>query len=236
MQLGGKGDPLRTVKEIKILTVNKKNMHSLESVLENETHEVLWDFEIQTGHQITVKIPELIIVNKIIIERTCWIVDLTILADHWVKIKRKLKGEISIWTLTEPKKLCNTKVKVITIVIDALGTILLGIVKGSRGLEIGWQAETIQTTALLRSARILRRSWRLEETCCHSGSSERQPGKTTALIRSDRILRRSWRLEETCCHSGSNERQPGKTTALLRSDRILRRLLETWRDLLSFRL
>ena len=43
------------------------------------------------------------------------------------------------------------------IVIVALGTILKGIVRGLEELEIGGQAETIQTTALLRSPRILRR-------------------------------------------------------------------------------
>ena len=49
------------------------------------------------------------------------------------------------------------KVTVIPIVIGALGTIPKGLVKGLEGLEIGGQAETIQTTALLRSATILRR-------------------------------------------------------------------------------
>ena len=42
------------------------------------------------------------------------------------------------------------------IVIGALRTIFKGLVKGSVDMEIKGQAETIQTTALLRSARILR--------------------------------------------------------------------------------
>ena len=39
--------------------------------------------------------------------------------------------------------------------------------------NIGGRVETIQETALLKAARILRRVWRLEETCCHSIFSER---------------------------------------------------------------
>ena len=48
------------------------------------------------------------------------------------------------------------KVAVIPILIGAFETILKRLVKGLEELEIG-QVETIQITALLRSARILRR-------------------------------------------------------------------------------
>ena len=49
------------------------------------------------------------------------------------------------------------KVTVIPIEIGVLRTILKVLVEGLEELEIGGQAETIQTIALLRSARILRR-------------------------------------------------------------------------------
>ena len=55
------------------------------------------------------------------------------------------------------------KVTVIQIVIGALGTVTKGLVQGPEDLEIREQVETIQTTALSRSARILRRvldTWR----------------------------------------------------------------------------
>ena len=48
------------------------------------------------------------------------------------------------------------KVTVIPIVIEALGTIPKGLIKGQEDLKIR-QVETIQTTALLRLARILSR-------------------------------------------------------------------------------
>ena len=45
----------------------------------------------------------------------------------------------------------------ISVVIGLLGTVLKILVKGLEEMEIGGLIKTIQTTALLRSARILRR-------------------------------------------------------------------------------
>ena len=39
-------------------------MHNPESVLENETHKLLWDFEIQMDHLISVRQPDLILNKK----------------------------------------------------------------------------------------------------------------------------------------------------------------------------
>ena len=39
-------------------------MHNPESFQENETYKLLWDFEVQTAHQILVRRPDLVIVNK----------------------------------------------------------------------------------------------------------------------------------------------------------------------------
>ena len=72
-----------------------------ESVLENKTNKILWDFEIQTDHLISASRPDLVIVN--------------------------------------------------------FGTFTKGLVQGLENLEIRGRVETIQTTTLLRSARILRR-------------------------------------------------------------------------------
>ena len=49
------------------------------------------------------------------------------------------------------------KVVIVPIVIGALGTITEGLLKGLEDLEVGGRVETIQTTTLLRTARILRR-------------------------------------------------------------------------------
>ena len=49
------------------------------------------------------------------------------------------------------------KIMIVPIVIGALSTVTKGLLKGLEDLEVGGRVETIQTTALLRTARILRR-------------------------------------------------------------------------------
>ena len=49
------------------------------------------------------------------------------------------------------------KVTIVPIVIGALGTINKELLKGLEDLEVGGRVEAIQTTVLLRTARILRR-------------------------------------------------------------------------------
>ena len=47
------------------------------------------------------------------------------------------------------------KVTIVPIMLGALGTITKGFLKGLKDLEVDGRVETIQTTALLRTARIL---------------------------------------------------------------------------------
>ena len=49
------------------------------------------------------------------------------------------------------------KITIVPILIGALGTITKGLFKGLEDLDVGGRVETNQTTALLRTARILRR-------------------------------------------------------------------------------
>ena len=55
------------------------------------------------------------------------------------------------------KKLWNMQVTIIPIVIGAFGTVTKGLLKGQEDLVVGGRVESIQTTTLLRTARILRR-------------------------------------------------------------------------------
>ena len=66
-------------------------------------------------------------------------------------------------------------VTIVPIVIGAFSTVTKGLLKGLEDLEVVERVKTIQTTALLRTARILRR---VLETCSHLVSSERPSAKT----------------------------------------------------------
>ena len=127
-------------------------MHNQSSVQENDSHKLLWDFDIQTDHLISARRPDLIIINKK--KRICKIVDFAVLADHRIKLKECEKKDKYLDLARELKKLWNMKVTIIPIVIGASGTVTKGLLKGLEDLEIRGRVETIQTTALLRMGRI----------------------------------------------------------------------------------
>ena len=83
--------------------------------------------------------------------------DFAIQADNRGKLNESKEREKYKDLARELKKLLNMKVAIIPIVISALGTVTKRLVQRLDDLDItGWM-ETVQTTALLRSARILRR-------------------------------------------------------------------------------
>ena len=130
-------------------------MHNLAPVRENNTHKLLWDFNIHTDHLISARRPDLIIINKK--NRYCKIVDFDVPADHRIKLKECIKKDKYLNFAWELKKLWNMQVTIIPIVIGAFGTFTKGLLKGLEDMELGGRVETIQTTTLLRTARIMRR-------------------------------------------------------------------------------
>ena len=105
------------------------------------------------NNNISVREPDLI--NKEKKEKrkkTCRIVDFAVPADHCVNLKESEKKDKYLDLFRQLKKLWNIKVTIIPIVIGALGT-----VTKTGGLGNTRRVETIQTTTLLRSPRILRR-------------------------------------------------------------------------------
>ena len=83
--------------------------------------------------------------------------DFTVPVDIRVKLKESEKREKCLDLARELKnKLLNMKLTIIPIVIGDLGTVTKGLVQGLEDLEIMGRVESVQTTALLRSARIPR--------------------------------------------------------------------------------
>ena len=114
-----------------------------------------WNFDIQTDHLIFARRPNLIIINKR--KKICKIVDSTVPVDHRIKQREFEKRDKYLDLAREVKNLWNMKVTIIPVMIDAFGTVTKGLLKGLKDLEdCGW-VETIQTTALLKTVRILRR-------------------------------------------------------------------------------
>ena len=71
------------------------------------------------------------------------------------------------------------KVTIVPIVIGALGTVTKGLLKGLEDLEVSGRVETIQKNSIAEDGQNTETvSWRLEETCCHSNSSEKPSANT----------------------------------------------------------
>ena len=136
--------------------MNKWQMHNPESVQENETHKLQWDFDIQTNRLISARRPDLIIINKKK-KRTCKFEDFDVPADHIIKLKESEKKDEYLNPAGEWKKLWNMKVTIIPIGIGAFGTVSKRLLKGLEEVEVGGWVVTIQTTTILRMAIILRR-------------------------------------------------------------------------------
>ena len=115
--------------------------------LENNTHKLLWDCHIQTDHLISARRPDLIIKKKKK-KRTYKIVNFAVPTDHRIKLKECEKKDEYLDLARELKKLLNMQVTIISIVIGVFRTVTKGLLKGP---------ETIQTTTLLRTTRILRK-------------------------------------------------------------------------------
>ena len=130
-------------------------MYNPAPVLENDSHKLLWDFNIQTDHLIPARRPDLkILNNKKENLQNC---RFAVPVDHRINLKESEKKDKYLDLTRELKKLWNMKVTIVPIVIGAFGTITKGLLKGLGDLEVGGRVETIKTNALLRTAKILRR-------------------------------------------------------------------------------
>ena len=115
-------------KKFKFDHTNKWYMNKSAPVLQNDTHKLLCDFNIQTDHLIPARRPDLIVINKKKKKkkkkRICKIVDFVVPADHRINLKESEKKDKYLDLARELKKLWNMKVTIVPIVIGALGKIL----------------------------------------------------------------------------------------------------------------
>ena len=138
--------------------ITKWYVHKAESVPENDSHKIVRDFEIQTDHLVPTRRVDLVTVKKKKErkKRTCWLLDFAVQADHRVKIKENEKRDKYLNLAWELKNQWNMIGD--TNCIGALGINPKCLVSGGvEGLKIEGRVQTIKSTTLLRSAKILRR-------------------------------------------------------------------------------
>ena len=127
-------------------------MYKLKFLLENEIHKILWNFEIQMDPLVPARRPDLELIHKK--KRTCQLVDFAIPANYRVQMIENPKQN--------KKQSCQRVEKAMEhetekpIAASVLGTVSKVLEKSQWELEIIGRIETIQTTALLKSAKLLR--------------------------------------------------------------------------------
>ena len=90
-------------KKFKFDYADKWYMHNPAHVLENDTHKLLWDFDIETNHLISARRPHLIIINKKK-KKICKVVVFAVPADHRIKLKESEKRDKYLDLARESKK------------------------------------------------------------------------------------------------------------------------------------
>ena len=129
--------------------------HEPETTMENDISTILWDFNINTDHVIQARRPDLVIKDKL--KNQCLIVDFAIPSDSRIETKEYEKLDKYQDLARELKKLWNMNVRVIPIIIGALGTIPKDLHQRLKEIGIETKIVELQKTVILNSARILRK-------------------------------------------------------------------------------
>ena len=116
---------------------------------------ILWDFNIQTDRVLEARRPDIVVTDKE--NQETWIIDIAVPGDLRVKEKELEKREKYQDLAIEMRRLWKTSVKIVPIVVEALGTI--GSARSdSETLRINDGTEIIQIAVFLGLAHILRKT------------------------------------------------------------------------------
>ena len=126
-----------------------------EKVSENDKVKLFWDFNVFTDRVIEARRPDIMVLNKE--TKECLIVDIAVPGDTKVNTKGDEKIEKYRDLSRELGRLWRVKCRVVPVVVGALGTIATRLSAHLKTLDINLSIETIQKSAILGTARILRK-------------------------------------------------------------------------------
>ena len=121
----------------------------------NDDYRILWDFSIETDHIIEARRPDMIVEDR----RNSHgkMIDFAVPYDNRVDNKEAEKIEKYQDLAREVKRLWKTQVKIIPVVVGALGTTPRLLPKRLKDIGIETRIVDLQKSAILCSARILRK-------------------------------------------------------------------------------
>ena len=95
--------------------------HKIDTVIENEKAKIVWDMRIQTDQMITARRPDIVVRDKMM-DHT-WLIDVAVPGDGRIKEKEVEKIDKYQDLARKLRKVWNTSVTVVPIVIGALGAV-----------------------------------------------------------------------------------------------------------------
>ena len=127
-----------------------------EGLVESENFKIPWDFTVQSDRKIEARRPKIVFIDEK--EREVVIVDAAIPGDDRVKDKELEKVEKYQLSKDEIAKVWHMrKVIVVPVVIGVLGAVSVNFKKYMKQIGVKVRLEVIQKTALLGTAKILRK-------------------------------------------------------------------------------
>ena len=142
--------------QVDLEKVSKWYEHQPERVIENGRYKILWDFNIQCDNVVEARRPDIVVVDKK--GKEVKIIDVAIPGDSRVRSKEQEKIEKYQLLRDEMMRMWGMKkVVVIPVVIGALGAISIEFENHVKKLKLEIRIEHVQKTALLGTARILRK-------------------------------------------------------------------------------
>ena len=90
-------------------------------MLENQKANILWAISIQTDHVIQARRPDIVMKDKELDHM--WLIDIAVPGDGRIKDKKQEKVKNYQIVARKLRKIWNTSVKVVPIVVEALGAV-----------------------------------------------------------------------------------------------------------------
>ncbi|KAK7922439.1 hypothetical protein WMY93_009341 [Mugilogobius chulae] len=128
-------------------------------VVENDRAKILWDFQIQTDRMVMANQPDIVVVDKE--QRRAVVVDVAIPSDGNIRRKEHEKLEKYQGLREELEKAWKVKATVVPVVIGALGAVTPKLDEWLQHIPGSTSGISVQKSAVLGTARILRRTLKL---------------------------------------------------------------------------
>ena len=143
-------------KKYNLSRTEKRYHHIQDGVITHENIKLLLDFSIHTDYEIEHRRPDIVVELKS--EKGCLIIDIAVAGDNRIKQKEHEKREKYQDLKREIARLWgHRKVSVIPVVVGMLGCVTKDAEQYLEKIEIKVRTDLIQKTALLGTARILRK-------------------------------------------------------------------------------